>query len=121
MTKKPIFSFAAVLLAFFFSHTVLAGGYATFKQGGRYYDDDNQKYGDKSRYNAKYKLEKDYPAPHRRYSRQELDQARRRANNSTWMKYWGRKDPIYRSDQYRGRYSGGGYGYGYPGGYGRGW
>ncbi len=56
---------------------------------------------------AWYELEKKYPSPERRYSRKDLDQARRRANNSLWMEQWGSKDPIYRSDQYRGRSSGG--------------
>ena len=55
---------------------------------------------------SRYKLEQDYPSPERRYSRKELDQARRRAGNSLWMKQYGRKDPIYQSDQYRGRSSG---------------
>jgi len=50
-----------------------------------------------------YDLERDYPSPNRRYSRKELDRARIRANNSVWMDYYGRKDPIYQSNQYRGR------------------
>ena len=54
-----------------------------------------------------YDLEKKYPSPERRYSRKELDQARRRAGNSLWMEKYGKKDPIYRSDQYRGQSSGG--------------
>lgn len=60
-----------------------------------------------------YELEKKYPSPERRYSRKELDQARRRAGNSLWMEKYGRKDPIYRSDQYRGQ-SSRGYGYRQP-------
>lgn len=54
---------------------------------------------------AWYELEKKYPSPERRYSRKELDQARRRAGNSLWMRSYGHKDPIYQSDQYRGRSS----------------
>ncbi len=67
--------------------------------------DGQRSYGD-----AWYDLERKYPSPERRYSRRELDQARRRANNSLWMDTYGRRDPIYQSDQYRGRSSGYGYG-----------
>ncbi len=63
--------------------------------------DGQRSYGD-----AWYDLETKYPSPERRYSRKELDQARRRANNSLWMDTYGRKDPIYQSNQYRGRSSG---------------
>ncbi len=52
---------------------------------------------------AWYDLEKQYPSPERRYTRKELDKARRRANNPLWLKTYGRRDPIYQSDQYRGR------------------
>lgn len=55
---------------------------------------------------AWYEMERRYPAPERRYSRKQLDQARRRANNSLWMERNSHKDPIYQSDQYRGRSSG---------------
>ena len=55
---------------------------------------------------AWYELERKYPSPERRYSRKELDQARRRANNPLWMDIYGRRDPIYQSDQYRGWSSG---------------
>jgi len=68
-------------------------------------EDKHSKYG-RSYGDAWYDLEKRYPSPERRYSRKELDQARRRANNSLWMEYYGDKDPIYKSDQYRGRSSG---------------
>lgn len=61
----------------------------------------NRTYGD-----AWYELEKKYPTPQRRYSRQQLNQARRRANNSLWMEQYGKSDPIYQSDQYQGRSSG---------------
>ncbi len=63
--------------------------------------DGRRSYGD-----AWYDLEKNYPSPEHRYSRKELDQARRRANNSMWMDTYGRGDPIYQSDQYRGRSNG---------------
>ena len=63
-------------------------------------DPDSMSFGD-----AWYKLEKNYPSPERRYSRKELDRARRRANNSLWMDTYGRRDPIYQSDQYWGSQS----------------
>ncbi len=63
--------------------------------------DGQRSYGD-----AWYDLERNYPSPERRYSRKELDQARRRANNSLWMDTYGRRDPIYQSNQYRGRSNG---------------
>lgn len=55
---------------------------------------------------AWYDPEKKYPSPERRYSRRKLDQGRRRANNSLWMDTYRWRDPIYQSDQYRGRSSG---------------
>lgn len=58
--------------------------------------------GDRASNNSEYRLEHDYPSGGHRYSREELDQARRRANNSTWLRYYGKNDPIYNSDQYRG-------------------
>ena len=68
--------------------------------------DRNSQSGSRSYGDAWYDLEKRYPSPERRYSRKDLDQARRRANNSLWMDSYGRKDPIYRSEQYNGRSSG---------------
>ncbi|MDX2504483.1 MAG: hypothetical protein QNL62_08405 [Gammaproteobacteria bacterium] len=68
-------------------------------------DDRKSRYG-RTYGDARYELEKKYPSAEHRYSRKELDQARRRANNSEWMQQWGKKDPIYKSDQYRGRSSG---------------
>ena len=68
--------------------------------------DERQSKSGRSYGDAWYDLEKRYPSPERRYSRKELDQARRRANNSLWMEKYGYKDSIYKSDQYRGRSSG---------------
>lgn len=70
-------------------------------QAGERQSSSGRTYGD-----AWYDLERKYPSPERRYSRRELDQARRRANNSLWMENNAHKDPIYQSDQYRGRSSG---------------
>ena len=86
--------FISILLSTFF--VTITSSYA----GDRYSRYDHRSYGDN-----RYKLEKEYPSPERRYSRNDLDKARRRANNSVWMKHWGNKDPIYQSDQYRGRSS----------------
>ena len=94
--KHSISIIKLILLLFAGSFITLSIANAEHKhsQYGRSYGD------------ARYDLEKRYPSPERRYTRKELEQARRRANNSLWMEYYGDKDPIYKSDQYRGRSSG---------------
>jgi len=92
---KPFFPVSIIVTSMLL---IINVAYASGFESPKSSHNKNRSYGD-----AMYDLERDYPSPNRRYSRKELDRARRRANNSVWMDYYGHKDPIYQSNQYRGQ------------------